>query len=119
MKGLIFNLLADLAARAGCEDEAWDVALTTAGSLLGRQTSDRWELEDDENDWAEALDMPALDTSRDTFRSLLRHAPSLCGKQGRAALRPQQEEAAPSVRTPEPMQLSLFPNEEVPPRRSR
>ncbi|HEX4475992.1 MAG TPA: hypothetical protein VH142_12995 [Polyangiaceae bacterium] len=118
MKGLIFNLLADLAARAGCEDEAWDVALITAGSLLGRQTSDQWDLEDDD-DWLEALDMPALDASRDTFRSLLRHAPPLCGEQARASLRPHQEEPAPSVRTLEPKQLSLFPNEEVPPRRSR
>lgn len=119
MKGLIFNLLADLAARAGCEDEAWDVALITAGSLLGRQTSDRWDLEDEEDEWAEALDMPTLDASRDTFRSLLRHAPPLCGEHGRASLRPQQEEATPSARTPEPKQLSLFPNEELPPRRSR
>jgi hypothetical protein len=30
MQGLIYNLLAELAHSAGCEEEAWDVALTSA-----------------------------------------------------------------------------------------
>jgi hypothetical protein len=35
MRGLIFNLLANLAARAGCEDQAWEVALLEAARPSG------------------------------------------------------------------------------------
>jgi hypothetical protein len=33
MKGLIFNILSELSKRAGCQDDAWEVAL--AGAALG------------------------------------------------------------------------------------
>jgi hypothetical protein len=40
MKGLIFNILSELSERAGCQDDAWEVAL--AGAALG---DDEYELE--------------------------------------------------------------------------
>lgn len=89
MKGLIFNILSELSERAGCQDDAWEVAL--AGAALG---DDEYELEYDEADGgeetlesaedaedvdealeAEAFEMPYLEGEwGDSFRNLVRSA---------------------------------------------
>lgn len=88
MKGLIFNILSELSERAGCQDDAWEVAL--AGAALG---DDEYELEyegaesgdDDAPEFveeeaeadealeAEAFEMPYLEGEwGDSFRNLVR-----------------------------------------------
>ena len=70
MQGLIYNLLADLAERAGCQDEAWDVALRSA---LGDTDDD--EPGDEENEDLAEPELPPLGaTTGTTFRCLLRSA---------------------------------------------
>ena len=97
MKGLIFNILSELSERAGCQDDAWEVAL--AGAALGDdeyeleyesegfedefdgvraavESSERAEVEaEDEALEAEAFEMPCLEGEwGDSFRNLVRSA---------------------------------------------
>src|SRR5438045_2953823 len=69
MKGLIFNLLADLARRADCEDDAWHVALSVSEEVCEElelaETEDRILAEMFiEDTWLGGADL--------TFRWLLR-----------------------------------------------
>jgi hypothetical protein len=98
MKGLIFNILSELSERAGCQDDAWEVAL--AGAALGDDeyeleyeaesseddaerarggimTAEEAAAEDAEDDAleAEAFEMPYLEGEwGDSFRNLVRSA---------------------------------------------
>jgi len=49
MKGLIFNLLSELAADAGCQDEAWEVALVSADEPIEDALCDSTELYGEQN----------------------------------------------------------------------
>ena len=74
MQGLIYNLLADLAERAGCQDEAWDVALRSA---LGETDDDEHRNDEHGDDQHEELltELPPLGAATGTtFRCLLRSA---------------------------------------------
>ncbi|HEX4335382.1 MAG TPA: hypothetical protein VH062_05680 [Polyangiaceae bacterium] len=68
MKGIIFNLLADLARSAGCEDDAWEVALA-----LSEEVNEELAQEDDEEEMLDLLFEAAFQGGADfTFRWLLR-----------------------------------------------
>jgi len=104
MQGLIYNLLAELAERAGCQDEAWDVALRSA---LG-EADDADDADDEADRESEEQDLPELallgTTTGTTFRCLLRSAApfrdedwdDLAAAQGEADGRPTALSTAPS-----------------------
>src|SRR5262249_34927328 len=77
MKGLIFNLLADLARRAGCEDDAWQVALSVSEEVAEELAFD--DFEDEEAEIFEMLAEASLQGGADfTFRWLLRSGSPFC-----------------------------------------
>jgi hypothetical protein len=68
MKGLIFNLLADLAREAECEDDAWQLALA-----VSEEVCEELALEDEDGDLDGLLSEVSLLGGVDfTFRWLLR-----------------------------------------------
>ena len=68
MKGLIFNLLADLARRADCEDDAWEVALA-----VSEEVTEELTLEDDDESIHGLIAEESLHGGADfTFRWLVR-----------------------------------------------
>jgi hypothetical protein len=74
MKGLIFNLLADLARRAGCEDDAWHVALS-----VSEEVSEELALDDNDEDLFGMLTEASLQGGADfTFRWLMRSGTPFC-----------------------------------------
>lgn len=72
MRGLIFNLLADLARDAGCEADAWTVALAAS-----QEMAEELALETDEDDLLPGLlaEVSIQGGADFTFRWLLRTAP--------------------------------------------
>jgi hypothetical protein len=79
MQGLIYNLLAELAERAGCQDEAWDVALRSAlgdteDAALEESFAGAHADEDEDGDGV-LPELPPLGvTTGATFKCLLRSA---------------------------------------------
>ena len=74
MKGLIFNLLADLARRAGCEDDAWQVALS-----VSEEVNQELALEDEDEALLGLLTEASLQGGADfTFRWLIRSGTPYC-----------------------------------------
>jgi hypothetical protein len=74
MKGLIFNLLADLARRAGCEDDAWEVALA-----VSEEVTEELALEDDDELMLGLITEECLHGGADfTFRWLVRSGTAFC-----------------------------------------
>ncbi|HVW25438.1 MAG TPA: hypothetical protein VHC69_08705 [Polyangiaceae bacterium] len=73
MRGLIFNLLADLARDAGCEEDAWTVALAAS-----QEMAEELAREADEDELIPGLlEEVSIQGGADfTFRWLLRTAPS-------------------------------------------
>ena len=73
MRGLIFNLLADLARDAGCEEDAWTVALAAS-----QEMAEELAMEADEDDLLPGLlaEVSIQGGADFTFRWLLRTAPS-------------------------------------------
>jgi hypothetical protein len=96
MKGLIFNILSELSERAGCQDDAWEVALAgaamgddeyllvdelpaTGGAHAESEDEDGLDLSPDDDDDdeldVEIFDMPYLEGEwGDSFRFLVRSA---------------------------------------------
>ena len=72
MRGLIFNLLADLARDAGCEEDAWTVALAVSQEMTNELSLDGEEHELPPGLVAEVSLQGAADF---TFKWLLRSAP--------------------------------------------
>jgi hypothetical protein len=72
MRGLIFNLLADLARDAGCEEDAWTVALA-----VSREMSDELFREAEEHEFSPGLvtELSLQGAADFTFKWLLRSAP--------------------------------------------
>jgi hypothetical protein len=75
MRGLIFNLLADLARDAGCEEDAWTVALAVSQEMTNELALDGEEQELPTGLVAEVSLQGAADF---TFKWLLRSAPPFC-----------------------------------------
>lgn len=74
MKGLIFNLLADLARRAGCEDDAWEVALA-----VSEEVTEELALDDDDELMLGVISEECLHGGADfTFRWLVRSGTAFC-----------------------------------------
>ena len=74
MKGLIFNLLADLARRADCEDDAWEVALA-----VSEEVTEELALEDDDESILGLIAEESLHGGADfTFRWLVRSGTAFC-----------------------------------------
>jgi hypothetical protein len=74
MKGLIFNLLADLARRAGCEDDAWHVALS-----VSEEVNEELSLEEEDDELVSLLSEASLQGGADfTFRWLMRSGTPFC-----------------------------------------
>ena len=68
MRGIIFNLLADLARRADCEDDAWHVALA-----VSEEVAEELALEAEDEAFLEAISEEMLQGGANfTFRWLLR-----------------------------------------------
>ncbi len=99
MRGLIFNLLADLARDAGCEEDAWTVALAVSQEMTQELVLDGEEHELPQGLIAEVSLQGAADF---TFKWLLRSAPPFCDDEWGDVL----EEAPRGIRD-EPE--SLFP----------
>jgi hypothetical protein len=75
MRGLIFNLLADLARDAGCEEDAWTVALA-----VSQEMTNELAFECEEHDLPSALvaEVSLQGAADFTFKWLLRSAPPFC-----------------------------------------
>jgi hypothetical protein len=121
MKGLIFNLLANAAGRAGCEGEAWEIALSL-GLADGDFPDYVSEAEDDDaaDAGASVTELLPLPGMRGTcFESLVRSACPFRDEDWTdlpgdpvplGGARPRNAQAAPLV---EPLRPSAIP----PPRR--
>jgi hypothetical protein len=72
MRGLIFNLLADLARDAGCEEDAWTVALA-----VSQEMTDELSLDGEEHELPPGLiaEVSLQGAADFTFKWLLRSAP--------------------------------------------
>jgi hypothetical protein len=68
MRGIIFNLLADLARRAHCEDDAWHVALA-----VSEEVAEELSLDEEDEAFVEEISEEMLQGGANfTFRWLLR-----------------------------------------------
>jgi hypothetical protein len=78
MRGLIFNLLADLARDAGCEKDAWTVALA-----VSQEMTDELSLDGDEQDLPLGLvaEVSLQGAADFTFKWLLRSSPPFCDEE--------------------------------------
>jgi hypothetical protein len=108
MRGLIFNLLADLARRAGCEDDAWEVALA-----VSEEVTEELALEDDDELLQGLLSEECLHGGADfTFRWLVRS-----GSAFRDDDWADLAETSPTTRTARPSEPPLFLEWDDPSRR--
>jgi hypothetical protein len=75
MRALIFNLLADLARDAGCEEDAWTVALA-----VSQEMTNELALEGEDHDLSPGLiaEVSLQGAADFTFKWLLRSAPPFC-----------------------------------------
>src|SRR4051812_34684979 len=101
MKGLIFNLLADLARRAGCEDDAWEVALA-----VSEEVTEEMALEDDDELMLGVIAEECLHGGADfTFRWLVRSGTTFCDDDwADLAGNPPKMRTARASEAPEPFQ---------------